>query len=231
MSEEVSQVMSTISRIYDNMWIGDIASALAIAEKASKGGSRNRLVKIADDVKNIMSSERKIAREEGVKEDIEEWITDRFLERTANIPIDEAMQGVIVVHLSNLKKFLNRLVQDEMKRQWLKEPGLLPNIKEGKGYRYVIVSQPDRFEVRALVDIPFHKVDYTELEAKLLEEFGLSVGKPERSTATTVFRFFSNDEFIELKSQHRLVRIIVAMKERSIERAEKISQRIIELLV
>jgi len=128
-----------------------------------------------------------------------------------------------------LKTYLGHFVEAIKTRPLLvEEEEQLPQIRKEKEYRYVVIKQPPKFEIKALLNAPFHKPGLEDL--KTYEEIGLVPTRPEKRGVTMVLHLFSHNEFIEVVAHDVLVRIVVTMRESSEEKVEKISTRILETL-
>jgi len=227
MSEEISYVMSAINQIYDNLWIGDIKIAFEVATQALQQGKIEKLVEAAEMAKKLITFLRIEAKEKEI-EDKEDWVTESFLKRLEDISIDDAIAGVMMVHLSNLKAALNYLVESGKIKPLLEEEEP-SQLRKEKRYKCVVISQPPKFEVKALLDTSFSVPNFERLK-KVAEELGLNPTILEKSKAAMTLRFFSGNEFVEVIAQRFIARIIMTMREPSEERMNRISSKILEML-
>lgn len=227
-------IFRTINGINDNIWLGDLETANSLAQ-SNLDKIRDRLdisafEKTANEGKRILQEIRKKAKDKDV-EDRRLWVATMVsseIEKRELNPIRNIF-GVLTIHLSNLIEAVGYLIEAKSQRTLeefadkASEKGRI--FRDRNEYRYAMQRLPDKWEVRAIVDVPPRRWNLKKLTSRL-SKYDLMMEVVSEKPFSIQFELYSQSMYIRVLGGEKRVGMLI----RSSMKKEDIDNRIIEVV-
>jgi hypothetical protein len=221
-------IFKTINGINDNIWLGDLETANSFAQ-SNLDKIRDRIdisafEKTANKAKRILQEIRKKAKDKDIK-DSRLWVATMVsseIEKRELNPIRNIF-GVLTIYLSNLIEAVGYLIEAKSQRTLgefadkASEKGRI--FRDRKEYRYAMERLPDKWEVRAIVDVPPRRWNLEKLTARL-SKYDLMMEVVSEKEFSIQFELYSRSMYILLLGGEKRVSMLIhsPMKEEDVEK-------------
>jgi len=222
-SQKVGQeVIELLNQIYDNLWLGDVQEIRRIvAEFPLAPSLSHKFQRSLEDVRGVFkTAQEECRRKYGESKGLyyKSLLADEFKERIGEpSKLQEAIIGLLLLNIKNLSRQLERVEPPhEVIRKDL--------------YKYVVLENPPKYEIRALMRARREVEIDTRRLTKRLEEKGFSVSSISEGSHAFVTAF-SRENYVEVVILPPKVSITLSLLTPSKEEAQQLGEMILNSLL
>jgi len=213
------EIIITLNNIKDNLWLMDLNAVNKLLIKLLEDREVNKIQQKAEEVnaalreisKGVERQEKETLTSLKIKQILEEYSTN----------IEDVIFGTLIKHLVKIRDHISQLV---------KQMEILPRIFHTDTYKYIILQQHPKYEIRAILKQISSSFDLKKLQSKLKEMGFESAGLEELNKYSFALRFYSTNAYIEAFVVGTKVQIFFSLREGTVKRVKELTTIILDEL-
>jgi len=216
MEYDLAFVMSAINEVNESVWLGDYKKAIETADINLETAKRLELIgfeKTANEIRGIIKQVRKEAKQEKIK-NRRLWVAGKVSKTIEEKQLDPVKNlfGAMLIHLRDLREAIAYLLESKsqttMESYGDKIPQEGDSLQRTDRYRYSIQRFPDRWEVRAILDIGVLQWNVGKLREEL-PGYGFSIEEVLKERPSRTFELYSQEMYAQIIGQDNQVGISI----------------------